>query len=145
MRLEGAACAGHPTLPPSTWDHHINGEAAEDRRDRVKAARKVCADCPVAEACGDAGLRGYGGGTRNGHTYPDHVRTAYSLASLGLVPSEPKGTGRRSRPPCGSSGGRKAHLSRGEDVCDPCDEAARAANRERMALTRATERGADVA
>lgn len=135
------ACVGHPTLPPSTWDARINGETTEDRTDRIEAARRVCDACPIADDCLTEGATGRGGGVRGGHVFPDRVLGYKSDDRAAVYRTTTDGS---RRPPCGSPGGRKAHLKRGEVVCAPCLKAFRTANRERSALRRAADRG-DVA
>lgn len=50
-----ALCAGHPTLPPWTWDDKAGQddirEDPETRDRRIELATAVCALCPVRHEC----------------------------------------------------------------------------------------------
>ncbi|EOM74617.1 WhiB family transcriptional regulator [Rhodococcus rhodnii] len=45
--LSGAACSGRPEL----FDLERDDETAEDRHYRHAAAKQLCAQCPVIDAC----------------------------------------------------------------------------------------------
>lgn len=45
--LPGAACRGRAPL----WDPEIEGESAQQRRDRLAYATAVCTGCPVRDRC----------------------------------------------------------------------------------------------
>jgi hypothetical protein len=60
-----AACDNHPTLPPATWDDHVDDETGPQRVKRVAAAKAACRACAVRAECMadvelefDSGVRG---------------------------------------------------------------------------------------
>lgn len=116
-------------VPASLWDDHVDGESRRRRTDRHRTAATYCAACPVADQClADAS---YGGGLRGGHVLPDDsdYRTSEPAA-------EARTRARRTRPDCGTPGGKAAHLRRGEDVDDECEQAARAYHAAKMRASR---------
>lgn len=88
-----AACLGHPTLPPVTWDDDLGlgrRETAEARDERIAKAKAVCfTECPVRRPCGDDVNLDYDTGVRGGEDLRD-VREALgrAAANRALTPTE---------------------------------------------------------
>ncbi len=115
--LPGAACKG------------MDGEAwFPGRDDDGRKARAVCATCPARLPCLEYalateqgqpfGLEGIWGGT-------SHQQRLAILTAGGV------GTGRAPVARCGTESGHRNHRRRGEELCEPCRDAHREANRKR--------------
>lgn len=108
-----AACA-HSGLPPATWDDEIDGETEQQKTARIKTAKRICGQCPVADKC--HARRYEGGGVRAGKLHPDRV-PGYTGDLYAGLPPEPQPTG------CGTRNGYMTHVRAREVACADCKAA----------------------
>lgn len=108
------------------WFEPDGGHGVETRREqlaRVRAARDVCADCPIKAACLDFALT-----NRIGHGI-----------YAGTTGAQRASTPARGEPKCGTDAGYQAHNRRDETACKDCKRA------HTKAVTRRRERAEEKA
>lgn len=102
---------------------------ATDQKDRIAAAKAVCADCPVREACAQEAIE-----TR----IPDGVWGGMTFAERKQTWSK-----QQKRPiNHGHTNGAKRHRDRGEKPCEECLAAERAYEKSRRERRRAKQAAA---
>ncbi|MFI2911154.1 WhiB family transcriptional regulator [Streptomyces sp. PDY-4] len=103
---------------------------------KIRAAKKICAACPVRTACLDEALRAettstgagiFGGLTSDERTELVLARATEQAAVQGQAPPKPR-TGRRPAP-CGTRSAYQRHVKKGEPIDDACRAANTAADR----------------
>lgn len=114
-----AACIG---TNPALWDD----EPTHRDQDAIRAAKQICASCPVLEECrAHALLTAEPAGIWGGFTEQER--------NLILKRNPRPSTRERKLLPCGTEGAFHRHTRRGEPIDKPCREAALAAQRKRHA------------
>jgi WhiB family redox-sensing transcriptional regulator len=117
------ACIG---TNPAMWDdepHHRNDIT-------IRAARQICASCPVLEECrAHALLSGEPAGIWGGLT--EQERSLILKRQSGSLPPE------RVLVPCGTESAYHRHIRRREPIDQPCRDAVATAQRQRHARRQA--------